>query len=937
MSIFFFTSFISLDRINMRKKMQINYSSLISFKQTTDSKKLAQMSFASNPINAVQNKDCFTKSSLIAPQKLSFGVNAENLSLVNFIQKVNIKQGCEYNKDKNSLDFGLLSKNAGHVELWVYKQPNWKETPDQKNYKEAAVIPLEKVGDNKWVTSLPKDVLKEKGIDIDKDAVFYGYRVWGKEGSNWEYDKNWTPGSDTGFKSHVDDKGNRFNPNKLLTDPEATEISHDPITIGVNEDGYLYATGEGTYKIDTAPFAPKSIFVMPKEENSAEITPKPTRPLTSDVIYETHLKGLTAGHTKETLVKLYNSFVPENKGKPEEQQIKDMIKKIQSSPQEGGWDNNYAGTFKGASYMALYLKLLGQTAIEFLPMQEFQNSEKDNFWKNYWGYMTLSYKAPERNYAFDKAPGGPTREFKEMVNEFHKQDIKVCMDVVYNHTAESDCYKNADGTDINKANLFNLRGIDNTSYYETAADKKHYFDSNGCGANLNAANPIAQQLTTNTLKYWKDEMKVDSLRFDLAPVLGNTRSREHGFWFDSTHNDSLLQKIENLGVRSKTCGQGVDLIAEPWMAKDGGENPQQKGQQIGNFSNNYTEWNDIFRNVIRKSINKVGVEDISPLDLIRVFSGSYDTFKGKNPRSVNFIDCHDGYTMHDLFAYDKRRTYEQGSEGGTDDAGNLSWSQGGDVNLRKQAVRTAQTLLAVSAGTPMIQGGDERYRTTLGNNNTWNIDSALNYIDWGNPAHQAEVNKLREAGKLKFSDKCETRNEDKTHQITEHEKEELTLFTSRLFNFRKDHPSLRPYKYFGGKDHNKINGKDITWLDGDAKELNGSDENDGEYLNNPDKSVLAFRIDSTEFRDTVTSKTDPATSIYVAYNKGTGAFPVTLPEHQLPNKQWFLVADTSMCPNERLNHENIKKSGEEVPVTSDKLICNGRSALILIEKDKETK
>jgi len=922
--------------------MQVKNSSLISFKQNAtqqaDSKKPV-ISLQTNPIinsamktmPAAENLKAYYFSSLIAPSKVSFGYTDETNKL---LELANIKPGCNYNKDKNALDFGLLSKNAGHVELCIYKQPHWKETTDKKNYTEAAVIPMEKMGDNKWVTSLPKDVLKENGIDIDKDAVFYGYRVWGKEGSNWEYNKNWTPGSDEGFKSHVDDKGNRFNPNKLLTDPEATEISHDPITVGVNEDGFLYATGDRTYKVDTAPFAPKSIFIMPKEDLK-EIAPKPSRPLTSDAVYETHLKGLTAGHTKETLVKLYNSFIPEYKGKPEEQQIKDMVKKIQSPAEKGGWDNKYAGTYKGASFMPLYIKLLGQTAIEFLPMQEFQNSEKDNFWKNYWGYMTLSYKAPERNYAFDKAPGGPTREFKEMVNEFHKQDIKICMDVVYNHTAESDCYKNtdpsiSDSVDVNKTNLFNLRGIDNTSYYETSSDKKHYYDSNGCGANLNAANSIAQQLTTDTLKYWKDEMRVDSLRFDLAPVLGNTRAAEHGFHFDSTHKDSLLQKIENLGIRSKTCGQGVDLIAEPWGYGEG-------TYQVGNFSDNYAEWNDKSRNLLRKAININDGKNVSLMDLLRVFSGSYDTFKSKNPRSVNFIDCHDGYTMHDLFAYDKRRTYEQGSEGGTDDAGNLSWSQGGDVNMRKQAVRTAQTLLAVSAGTPMIQGGDERYRTTLGNNNTWNIDSALNYIDWGNPVHQTEVNKLREAGKLKFPDKCEKRDADKTHQMTEHEKEELTLFTSRLFNFRKDHPSLRPYKYFGGKDHNKINGKDITWLDGDAKELNGSDENDGEYLNNPDKSVLAFRIDSTEFRDTVTSKTDPATSIYVAYNKGTGAFPVTLPEHQLPNKQWFLVADTSMCPNERLNHENIKKSGEEVPVTSDKLICNGRSALILIEKDKETK
>ena len=923
--------------------MQIKNSSLIAVKQNREKQADSKMpvrtmqsnltiGFASatlsheKKLSAFKNlKDYYLNSILTVPSKISFG-SADMAA-----ELENIKPGCNFNKDKNTLEFGLLSKNAGHIELYIYKKAYGKEN----DYKEVAKIQMKNLN-NKWGASVKNDCLQENGIDIDKDAVYYGYRVWGKKGSNWEYDKNWLPGSDTGFKSHVDEKGNRFNPNKLLTDPEATEISHDPVTVGINEDGSKYKTGINAYKVDTAPFAPKSIFVMPKEENTLELAQRPSRPLSSDVIYETHLKGLTAGHTKETLIKLYDSFIPEYKNKPEEQQIKDMITKIQSPPEKGGWDNKYAGTYKGAGFMALYLKLLGTTEVEFLPFQEFQNSEKDNFWKNYWGYMTLSYKAPERNYAYDKTPGGPTREVKEMVNEFHKQDLKVCMDVVYNHTAESESDISRTKNSVDERQLFNLRGIDNTSYYQTTPDKKQYFDTNGCGANLNAANPIAQQLVIDSLKYWKDEIKVDSFRFDLATILGNTRADDskggkYGFYFDPKHKDSLLHKIETqVGVRSEENIHGVDFIAEPWGFGEQRAENKENTFQVGNFSPNYAEWNGPVRDDLRKSINKP--EDISLLNLIKTFAGSSETFKYNKPRSVNFIDCHDGYTMHDLFAYNNKRTIEQCSEGGNDY--NISWDQGGDVNHRKQAIRTAQVLLSISAGTPMIQGGDERYRTTLGNNNAWNLDSSLNYIDWGNPAHQADIDKLRKAGKLKYTDFLENRDEDKTYQMNEQEKQELTKFTSRLFNFRKNHPALRPAIYYTEKDLNAKNGKNINWLDGDAKEINGADTYGKEYLNNPNNAVIAYKVDSTEFKDPVTSKTDPATSIYVAYNKGFGAFNLTLPEHQLPNKQWFLVADTSSKPNKLLENENIKKEGEEVAIKGNKITCDARSALIFIEKDK---
>jgi len=889
-----------------------------SFLNTNFDRKITQQG-ATNPQQPVVKsfaapQDTFVRQNSAA--KLAFGYSEKDY--------VNIKPGCHYNKEKRTLDFGLMSANAGHVELWIYKEPHGKKTNTKDSYQEAARIPLEKIG-KKWVVSVPKEELKKDGIDIDNQPLYYGYRVWGKEASNWEYKKGWKPSSANGFNEHVDEKGNRFNPNKLLTDPEATEVSHDPVTVGINDSMVVYASGSDAYKIDTAPFAPKSIFVMPKSDEPSVDVPKIRRPLTSDNIYEAHVKGLTAGHTKETLLKLYDVLKEENQKDPEKiKEIDKIQKRIKLPASKGGWDDKYAGTYKGAAFMAPYLKLIGITAVEFLPVQEFQNSEKDHFGKNYWGYMTLSYKAPERNYASDKTPGGPTKEFKEMVNEFHRNDVKVIMDVVYNHTGEGNAY----GGHPEKANILNLRGIDNTSYYETAQDPKYYYDSNGCGANLNTANPIAQQLTLNTLKYWKDDMGVDGFRFDLASVLGNTRANEHGFWFDAYHKDSLLQKIENLGVRSKKGGTGVDLIAEPWGYGDG-------TYQVGNFTNNYSEWNGPARDILRRSINKFGKDNVRPLDLIRFFSGSYDTFKNKNPRTVNFIDCHDGYTMHDMFAYNTKRTTEQGSEGGTDDAGNHSWDQGGNIEMRKQAVRTAQSLLALSVGTPMILAGDERLNTTLGNNNPWNIDGPLNYINWGNPKHEREIDALRKAGNLKFPEIRAKRDADNTYKMTEQEQNDMTKFTSRLFNFRINHPSIRPYKYYDGKDHNGVNGKDIEWLDKDANEVIGSTEKGRDYMNNPDNHLVAFRLDGTEFKDAETKKGESASSIYIAYNKGGIHEKVKLPEHMLPNKDWYMVADTSSHPNSVLGEDNIKRDGEEVKVSEKALELNPRSTVILIEKEKK--
>lgn len=955
--------------------MQVNFSPIISYKQKpVIQKNNGKMSFQADTVTFQARK------SLPPPS-----VNPARISL-----------GCTYNKERDSLDFGLFSENAGHVELWVYKQPHGKDA----KYKPILIESLKKdESTSKWTTSINTATLKKKGIDINNDdAIFYGYRVWGKPGSNWEYKEGWKPGSDEGFRCHKDDNGNCFNPNKLLTDPESTEISHDPVTPGVtpHADNFdkakeQYATGEGTYKIDTAPFAPKTVFVMPKNNRKALTEAQKeklglNRPVTSDSVYEVHVNDLTASATPESLTELYEKRKEDN---PEmTKQINDMQRKIKRE-----WKPEYAGTYKGAAFMALYLKLLGFTMVEFLPVQEYQNSEDDHFWKNHWGYMTHSYKAPDRQLASDRSWGGPTKEFKEMVDAFHEQGEKVCIDVVYNHTGEGGCYENPasknnpdyeDRVLVDKTELLNLRGIDNKAYYRTDGytgtpltkpgenktkrykNKTYHDNINGCGADFNTQSRLGRTLILDSLKYFVNEMGVDGLRFDLAPAVGNTHSDKHGYAFRyasekdnvESMDTSTLKAIEDeLPARPRTGGSGVDLIAEPWAALG------DQTQEQGNFSGNYSEWNDKARDTIRKVINGKG--EIIPGNLTNIIAGSQDPFGKKSQnikadmnrpryqRSVNFVTCHDGFTMHDLFAYNNPRTGELGSEGGTGGADNHSWDQGGNgqgnINQRKQAVRTAQTLIALSAGTPMIAGGDERYRTFLGNNNPWNINGALNHIEWGkkgNKEHQQEVDSLRKAGKLKFENYrdpnncCKWRYDDTTYKMTEPEKDELTKFTSRLFKFRQSHPALRAIKYMDGTDHNNNGLRDVTWLNGEGNTM------DGDYFNNPYRLITAFRIDGTEFRKGNYHENhfqeEKAESIYVAYNKGENynaedrSCTVKLPKNQ-KGKQWFMVADTSVEPNNILGGDNIKKEGDEIPMTSDELKVRPRSLVIFIEKDKQEK
>lgn len=584
--------------------------------------------------------------------------------------------GAIWEPDRAGVSFRVGSTRATRIELWIYDAP---VGPGSR-------IEMEReVGGQVWRTRVA-------AADLPA-TIYYGYRVWGP---NWPYDPAWVPGSTIGWITDVDSDGNRMNPNKLVFDPYARELSHDPTT-PEHADGSIYGVGDNNRAKDSGPAAPKGIVVIDEPIDHA----KPLRPLAEDVIYEVHPRGFTAGDSGDC-----------------------------------------AGTYAGAAERAAYLGELGVTAIEFLPIQETPNSRNDvvpdtAFGDNYWGYSTLAYFAPDRRYACDRSPGGPTRELRAMVRAFHERGIKVFVDVVYNHTSEG-----------GGGSLLSLRGLDNAGYYELDRAGTGFTNSNGVGADVAAHKPLARGLIVDSLAYWRDVIGVDGFRFDLAPILGNVCG-PGCFTFDPAFPAELADRF----ARPRAGGEGVDLIAEAWAVVPG-------SYQLGAFPAGWSEWNDRFRDLIRQDQNQRGTVAVTPGWLSARVHGSSELYRddGRPPAaSINFLVAHDGMTLRDLYACNAKNNNQPWpygpSDGGTND--DKAWDHGGDPIAQRQAARTGLALLALSQGVPMITGGDERLRSQRCNNNAYNLDSPATWLEWSAPEPS------------------------------------FTTFTRRLFAFRAAHPALR--------------------------------------------------------------------------------------------------------------------------------------------------
>jgi glycogen operon protein len=519
------------------------------------------------------------------------------------------------------------------------------------------------------------------------------------------------------------------------------------------------------------------------------------------------------------------------------------------------------------------LKNLSVTAVEFLPVQETQNDANEILpnsasGDNYWGYSTLNYFAPDRRYSSDKSPGGPTREFKRMVKAYHEAGLKVFIDVVYNHTGEGYAYHT---DDTRTYNLLSWRGLDNPTYYELTNDFQNSWDNSGTGGNYNTANPVAQDEIVDSLVWWRDELGVDGFRFDLAAVLGNVC--DHGcFKFDKLGPNTALNRIaRELSPRGALGGDGADLIAEPWAIGDG-------TYQVGNFPSGWSEWNDKFRDTIRRSQNKLGVDGFSTGQLAMRFAGSSDLFQnnGRRPwNSINFVVAHDGFTLADLYRFNGKNNnqpYPDGpSDGGSDN--NISWDQGGNGSDQRKAARNGLALLMLSVGTPMMTGGDEFLRSLNGNNNAYNLDTSFNWLN-------------------------RTLSSDQKTFMT---------FTRRLLDFRAHHSALRPANFYSGEQ--------LQWFTPAGKTA------DPAYFDNLDNHAIAWAIKGADFHDS-------AAAIYIAYNAWSGEVVFQLPP-PASGKEWFRVMDTS-APMEVF--ANFAAAGTEEPLANASYKLGPGAVLLAIAK-----
>jgi isoamylase len=735
--------------------------------------------------------------------------------------------GASYDATKANVAFKIYSSRATRIELFLYSSATGAQ--------EKARYVMTAGANGVWSISLPVTTLNQSGLT---GTLYYGYRAWGP---NWPYSASWVKGAATGFVSDVDAAGNRFNPNKLLTDPYALELSHDPSTATMS-NGTIYASGALYRNIDTGASAPKGIVLA---GDTQSIGVKPTRALKDDIVYEVHVRGLSANDTAIAAA--------------------------------------YRGTYKGAGLKAAYLAGLGVTAVEFLPVQETQNGTNDNdpnsnTGDNYWGYMTLNYFAPDRRYAYDKTAGGPTREFKEMVKAFHDQGIKVLIDVVYNHTGEGGAWNPADKTTYN---LYGMRGLDNPTYYSLTGDQQASWDNTGVGGNYNTRNLVAQNLIVDSLAYWRDKLGVDGYRFDLASVLGNTC--EHGcFNFDKMDaNNALNRIVRELPPRPAAGGSGVDLIAEPWAI--GGNS-----YQVGGFPAGWAEWNGIYRDTVRQVQNKLGSAAVTPGQMASRFAGSSDLFgdDGRKPwHSVNLITAHDGFTLKDLYSCNGKNNAQAWpfgpSDGGEDN--NISWDQGGIAADQRKAARNGMALMMLSAGVPMIVGGDEMLRSLNCNNNPYNLDSSANWLGW-------------------------TLGADQTNFKT---------FSTGLAAFRKAHPALRPLNYYSSADNNGNVMEQLRWFKPDGAVA------DAAYFNDANNHALAWRIDGTELGDA-------ASAIYIAHNAWSAQVNFTLPWAGA-GKSWYRVTDTCGWAE---GASQVRAPGAEDAVGGENAsygLC-GRGTLLLIAK-----
>jgi len=553
------------------------------------------------------------------------------------------------------------------------------------------------------------------------------------------------PGQRYGFRVHGPwdpEAGLRCDSSKLLLDPYGKSFEGDfdftQALYSYDLDARDTTTGGDPPRIDSLGHTMTSVVINPFFNWGSDHAPR--TPYHETIIYEAHVKGMTQNHPA----------VPEQ----------------------------LRGTYAGLAHPAVieHLRSLHVTAIELMPVHQFMTDKRlvDLGLRNYWGYNTFGFFAPHAEYAANHHAGGAVGEFKSMVRAFHDAGIEVILDVVYNHTAESD----------HLGPTINFRGIDNAAYYRLLdSDLRRYKDFTGTGNSLNVRHPHTLQLIMDSLRYWVLEMHVDGFRFDLASTL----ARE---FYDVDRLSAFFDLVQQDPVISQ-----VKLIAEPWDVGEG-------GYQVGNFPGLWTEWNGKYRDTIRDYWRG---EPAALGEFASRLTGSADLYEatGRRPiASINFVTCHDGFTLTDLVSYDEKHNEANGEDNRDGENHNRSWNCGtegptGDpeiIALRRRQMRNIMVTLMVSQGTPMISHGDEVGRTQLGNNNGYCQDNDITWIDWADSGEYAD----------------------------------MLEFTRKVTALRKAHPVFRRRRFFDGRpSHDGHHMRDIYWLTRNGVEMTSDDWHSG--------------------------------------------------------------------------------------------------------------
>jgi isoamylase len=619
-------------------------------------------------------------------------------------------------------------------------------------------------------------------------------------------------------------RGFRFNEHKLLIDPYAKALS-GPIE---SQNGLLLGYQSRSSKKDLIIDGRDNTRLVPKcivvdDDFNWESDEPPSIPMEELCIYEVHVRGFTI---------------------------------------HGSSNVTNGGTYLGFIEKIPYLKELGVNAVELLPVHQYYSERhiKRKHLHEYWGYNSICFFAPEWSYSTKAYAGCQVTEFKTMVRELHKAGIEVLLDVVYNHTGEGDEY----------GPTLSFRGIDNTTYYvlkgPESAPGYQYCNDAGCGNILHCEHPQVLQLVMDSLRYWAGVMHVDGFRFDLAPLLAreNGEYNKHAVFFKTIYQDPILKRVK--------------LIAEPWDIKN---------YQVGNFPQGWSEWNGKFRDTVRRFWrgDKGQVKELA----WRI-TGSADLYEkgARTPsNSINFITCHDGFTLYDLYSYNKKHNLANGENGRDGIDSNDSWNCGveGETDnpkiksLRKRMVKNALCSLFLSLGTPMFSGGDEFMRTQGGNNNAYCQDNDVSWFNW---------NMLRS-------------NHD------------IFLFCKKVIAFRKHHPVLYRKRFFSGRDEDNDTIPDILWFNHNIKTPD---------WHNQDLRFLSYQIDGSEVPSDGGNY-----HLFFILNADTVDYSVSIPQYS--NMYWYRVIDTYLPSGEDI----LLPGKEEKLVLQNTYNSHQKSVVVLLTKE----